>query len=111
MGLSIVPWLTLQGHKLGRVPSLLYMWLTAMGPVILLLLYDKPVPMWYAILIIYLTSHTGVVIALQSSGATNTNPELAAREWKEQREMLDHVCTILERHIKLDNEKLEKVKS
>ena len=73
--LGVLPWLGAQGSRFRKVPALLYMWLTVMGPAILLLIYSKPIPMWWAMLCIYVSGHVISTIALQSSGATVSDPE------------------------------------
>ena len=73
--LGVIPWITAQGSRFRKIPALLYMWLTIVGPAILLLLYGHVVPIWYAALALYMTGHVGAVIALQSSGATVSDPE------------------------------------
>jgi len=73
--LGIIPWLGAQGSRFRKVPAMLYMWLTIIGPIILLLLYSKPIPIWYSALVLYSTGHIVATIALQSSGATISDPE------------------------------------
>lgn len=73
--LGVLPWLTAQGSRFKKVPALLYIWLTLVGPIVILMLYGQPVPIWYATVFTYSTGAIVLVVALQSSGATLSDPE------------------------------------
>ena len=73
--LGVLPWLTAQGSRFKKVPALLYIWLTLVGPIVILMLYGQPVPIWYATVFAYSTGAIVLVVALQSSGATISDPE------------------------------------
>ena len=73
--MAIVPWLAAQGSRFKKVPALLYIWLTLVGPIIILMLYGVIIPIWYSTLFTYTTGAIVLVVALQSSGATVSDPE------------------------------------
>ena len=73
--MGIVPWLAAQGSRFKKVPALLYIWLTLVGPIVILMLYGLDIPIWYSTLFTYSTGAIVLVVALQSSGATVSDPE------------------------------------